>query len=374
MRPLKPETPEDELDSILPYSAEDHGEFQTTMPHAGAQGVYADTVIDAAEDALRFLVTAELDDSVLALLRAQGEVRMQPDLPKQPGVFKRSLANTDALIIESSTTIDNETLQDCRRLKVIACLEYGHQNIDTEACKRRGIQVITAPESSAQSVAEYVISAAFTLRRKLFITPALSQATQAGQWPRQTAGEGRELFGATLGLMGFQDMASQRVAFLAQALGMRVVGFDPGIAMDDALWSKRAIKPLFMAELLRTADVISLHLPRSVHSRRLLDAAALSTMKPEAVLISACAGGVVDEEALAAALRAGQLAGAALDVFDREPLPAGSPLVQCPNLLLSPHVAGRTQESRQRVARMLVDKVLKSLELEDDQAGQADKA
>ncbi len=365
---MRPTIPEDDPDSILPFSADDVRDFQNTMPHAGAQGVYADTVIDAAEDALRFLVTAELDDSVLALLRAQGEVRIQPDLPTQPGVFKRALANADALIIESSTNIDNETLQDCRRLKVIACLEYGHQNIDMEACKRRGIQVITAPESSAQSVAEYVISAAFTLRRKLFAMPTLSQATEAGKWPRHSAAQGRELFGATLGLIGFQDTASQRVAFLAQALGMRVVGFDPGIAMDDALWSKRAIKPLFMAEILRTADVISLHLPRSVHSRRLLDAPALSTMKTDAVLISACAGGVVDEEAIAAALRAGQIAGAALDVFDREPLPAGSPLVQCPNLLLSPHVAGHTQESRQRVARMLVGKVLKSLELEDNQA------
>lgn len=368
MRPL---STDDEPDSILPLSEQDQQQFQTTMPHAGSQGVYADTIIDAPEDKLRFLLTAELDDSLLAVLRAQGEVRVQPYLPTQMAAFKRALANADAAIIESSTIIDNESLQDCRRLKVIACLEYGHQNIDMDACKRRGIGVIMAPEGSAQSVAEYVISAAFMLRRKLFSTPAVSQSTEAGHWPRQVANQGHELFGATLGLIGFQDMASQRVAFLAQALGMRVVGFDSGIPMDDPMWAKRAIKSVFMAELLRTADVISLHLPRSVYTRRIVDAAALSTLKSSAVLISPCSGGVVDEEALAAALRAGQLAGAALDVFDREPLPAGSPLAQCPNLLLTPHVAGRTQESRQRVSRMLIDKVMKSLELGEHAATKA---
>jgi (S)-sulfolactate dehydrogenase len=344
------------------------GEFASTMPHAGDHGVYADTVIDAPEDTLRFLVTADFDESVLALLRAQGEVRVQPELPKQTPVFKRALANADVLFMSSATTIDNESLQDCKRLKIIACTEAGHQTIDLDACRKRGIDVITVPEASAQSVTEYVLSAAMVLRRRLFAASGHTGSTAIGEWPREAAAQGRELFGATLGLIGFQDAASQRIAFVAQALGMRVTGFDPGIAMDDPLWAKRAIKPLFMADLLRQADVISLHLPRSVHTRRLIDAPAISTMKQGAILISASAGGVVVEDALAAALRSGHLGGAALDVFDREPLPSAASFMNCPNLLLSPHVAGQTLEADQRVARALVDKVFKSLDLDESSA------
>jgi (S)-sulfolactate dehydrogenase len=254
-------------------------------------------------------------------------------------------------------------LQDCKRLKVIACTEPGHQNIDMDACRKRGIEVIFAAEANAQAVSEYVLSAAFALRRKLFMNQGITQGVAAGEWVREPAMQGQELFGATLGLIGFQDIASQRIAYLAQALGMRVCGFDPGIAMDDPIWVKRMIKPQFMADLLRTADIVSLHLPRSVHTRRLIDGASFSIMKSSAILISANAGGVVNEQALAEALREGQIAGAALDVFDREPLPDTAAFKDCPNLLLSPHIAGQTQESAKRVSRLLVERVFKSLDL-----------
>lgn len=348
------------------------GEFASTIPHHGADHPgYADTVIDAPEDRLRFLVTTDFDDAVLDMLRTQGEVRVQPYLPSERPVFKRALANADVVFVSSATQIDNETLQDCKRLKVIACTEDGHQNIDPDACRRRGIQIITAPEGSAQSVAEYVLSTMMILSRGLFTHTRIREATTAGKWARDEAMNGHEIFGATLGLVGFQDMASQRVAFLAQALGMRVVVFDPGIAMDDPSWIKRALKPLYLADLLRTSDVVSLHLPRSVHSRHLLDRPALSTMKKGAILISACAGGVLDEPALVDMLRSGHLCGAALDVFDREPLPEVGLLKECPNLLLSPHVAGVTQESQQRVARTLVEKVFKTLDLDESTASSA---
>ncbi len=171
----------------------------------------------------------------------------------------------------------------------------------------------------------------------------------AGGWPRNRL-IGREVFDRTLGLVGFGRIA-RRTAALAQGLGMRVAAFDPGLPADDAGFAEAGVaRAADLGALLAAADAVSLHVPLTPATRNLIDAEALARMRPGAVLINAARGGVVDEAALAEALRQGRLGGALLDVFASEPLPAESALAGAPNLILTPHVAGVTEESNVRVS------------------------
>jgi (S)-sulfolactate dehydrogenase len=181
-----------------------------------------------------------------------------------------------------------------------------------------------------------------------------------GEWPRGALSNGRELSGKTLGVIGFGSIG--RVAGrIARLLGMRVVGFDANLPMTSPVWADEATRGRTLDELLAEADVVTLHVPLTPDTRNLIDVAALAKMKPDAILINTARGGVVDEEAVANALRAGKLGGAALDVFDHEPLPPGSPLADCPHLLLTPHVAGVTRESNVRVSMLIAEKVAAAL-------------
>ena len=197
------------------------------------------------------------------------------------------------------------------------------------------------------------------LRLRRGIRPARALGA-GGPWPRTAFSNGRETAGKTLGLIGFGDIG-RLTASLATALGMDVVATDPAVAADSPLWRERKVRALPLAELLAEADVVSLHVPLTAGTRGLLDGERLGLMKPGAVLINSSRGGVVDEAALAQALRSGRLAGAALDVFAEEPLPVGSVLADVPNLILTPHVGGLTLESNQRVSSMVAERVSRFL-------------
>ena len=183
-----------------------------------------------------------------------------------------------------------------------------------------------------------------------------SAAVSAGQWPRGPLSNGREIGGKVLGIVGFGDIG-RLVARLAQGLGMRVVASDPMIDTAAPVWKETGVSFRTLDELLVESDVISLHVPLVAETRNLVNTARLAMMKPDAVLINSARGGIVDEAALAAALRAKKLGGAALDVFDDEPLKAGSPLTDCPNLVLTPHIAGVTAEANIRVSSMIAERV-----------------
>jgi (S)-sulfolactate dehydrogenase len=182
----------------------------------------------------------------------------------------------------------------------------------------------------------------------------------AGTWPRQAL-IGRELAGRTMGLVGYGSIARQ-VAQRAADLGMTCIGYDPFLAADNPAWG--TTKPATLQAVLAQADVVSLHTPLTAETRHMIDAPALSAMRSDAILINAARGGIVDEAALANALRAGSLGGAALDVFETEPLTAeaGAKFAGLPNLLLTPHIAGVTDESNVRVSGLIADRVLAHLE------------
>jgi (S)-sulfolactate dehydrogenase len=217
--------------------------------------------------------------------------------------------------------------------------------------------VIPATGANALAVAEYVIGTAMFLLRGAYSATA---EVAAGSWPRPALSNGRETAGKTLGIVGFGGIG-RLVARLAQALGMRVVAFDPLLAPDDPAWSEAGVGRRALDELLAESDAVTLHVPLVPETRHLIDTDRIAAMRPGAVLINTARGGVVDEPALAAALRAGRLAGAALDVFEHEPLPAGSVLAGVPNLLLTPHIAGVTVESNRRVSEFIAGKVIEAL-------------
>ena len=171
---------------------------------------------------------------------------------------------------------------------------------------------------------------------------------------------GRETSGKTLGLIGFGGIG-RLTAELGRALGMHTIAFDAALGPDSPVWAAEQTARRPFAELVAEADVVSLHVPLTSATRSLIDAERIRTMKRDAILINTARGGVVDEFAVAAALREGRLGGAALDVFEQEPLAAGSPLAGCPNLILTPHIAGVTRESNERVSKMIAEKVAAAL-------------
>lgn len=219
------------------------------------------------------------------------------------------------------------------------------------------MQVIPATGANALSVAEYVIASAMLLLRGAYQS---SGAVAAGQWPRNALSNGREIAGKTLGLIGFGSIG-QLTARLALGLGMEVIACDAMMDADHPAYAAGKVRPAGLDEVIAGADVISLHVPLVDSTRNLFDARRIGSMKKGAVLINSARGGIVDEAALAAALRSGHLGGAAIDVFAQEPLPASPHFEGCPNLLLTPHIAGVSAESNERVSFLIADKVLEAL-------------
>jgi (S)-sulfolactate dehydrogenase len=302
---------------------------------------------------MRVLITEFMDEPAVASLAARFDVRYEPVLSGDAAALRAAAVDCDALIVRNRTQVDAALVEAAARLRVVGRLGVGLDNIDVAACAARGIAVIPATGANAQAVAEYVIGTALMLLR---LIPGATSLVAAGQWPRSALSNGREIGAKTLGLVGFGSIG-RLTARLAHAVGMRVVGFDVELRADDPAWSAERVEPRAFAEVIADSDVVSLHVPLTVATRNLIDGARLATMKPDAVLVNTSRGGVVDEAALAVALRTGRLGGAALDVFASEPVPAGSPLAGCPNLLLTPHIAGVTRESNARVSALIAERV-----------------
>ncbi|WP_442489164.1 hydroxyacid dehydrogenase [Halomonas litopenaei] len=300
----------------------------------------------------RIVISEFMDEQAVAWLGEHHEVLCDTRLVEDRGRLLDAVADADALIVRNRTQVDSELLTRAPRLKVVGRLGVGLDNIDLGACAERDVEVKPAQGGNAGSVAEYVIAGALMLRRGAY---ASTPAMLAGEWPRQAL-MGREVSGARLGLVGFGAIA-QVTAGLARALGMEVLAFDPHLPAESAAWGQTQRCETLEA-LLSEADVVSLHVPLNDQTRHLLDADRLAVMKPGAVVINAARGGVVDEAALAEALTSGRLSGAMLDVFEQEPLGAGSVLEGVPHLVLTPHIAGVTEESNARISQMTAENVV----------------
>lgn len=307
------------------------------------------------------VITEFMDEAAVDGLRPDYDVRYDPALVENPDAIPAAAAAARALIVRNRTQVTAALLADCPRLRAVGRLGVGLDNIDLAACRERGIQVLPATGANDVAVAEYVITGALMLLRGAYHASA---RVAAGEWPRQAL-SGRETGGRTLGLVGFGGIA-RATAVRAAPLGMRVIAHDPFVPADDPDWGRLAERSDSLEGLLAESDVVSLHVPYTEATHHLMDAAALARMPHGAILINAARGGVVDERALAEALHAGSLGGALLDVFEREPLPAGSVLAGVPNLVLTPHIAGVTQESNVRVSALTAENVRRALEEESD--------
>ena len=306
----------------------------------------------------RIVITEFMDAAAVDTLRQRFDVLYDPALVDQPERLLSEASLADALIVRNRTQVRGALLDALAQARVVGRLGVGLDNIDLPACQARGIVVIPATGANALAVAEYVVGTAMFLLRGAYLS---TLKVAAGQWPRTALSSGRESAGKTLGLVGFGGIG-QLTAALAQAVGMRVAAYDPMLADNDPVWTLRNVRSLGLDALLAQADVVSLHVPLTEQTRGMLSAQRIAAMKQGAVLINTARGGICDEAAVAQALCSGHLGGAAFDVFDPEPLPAANPWADCPNLLLTPHIAGVTAEANERVSTLIADKVAAALE------------
>jgi (S)-sulfolactate dehydrogenase len=297
----------------------------------------------------RIVISEFMDQPAVDGLAARHDVDYRPRLVDDAAALQAALPGAAAWIVRNRTSVRGPLLELARDVRVIGRLGVGLDNIDVDACARRGIEVIPATGANAESVAEYVVCTAMVLLRGAFFS---TRAVEAGTWPRQTLSQGREAAGKLIGIVGYGNIG-RLTARKAEALGMRVMSYD-SVAADASTRD--------LDLLLRESDVVSLHIPLTPQTRGLLDAKRLGLMKRDAVLINTARGGIVDEAALAAMLREGRLCGAALDVFDQEPLSAGSPLTGAPRLILTPHIAGVTLEANERVSALIATRVAEALD------------
>ncbi|TCL08368.1 (S)-sulfolactate dehydrogenase [Shimia isoporae] len=302
------------------------------------------------------LITEFMDEDAVGRLKAAHATTYAPELADTQDNIPARMAGIKALIVRNRTQVTAALLDASPDLKCVGRLGVGLDNIDLEACKARKVEVMPALGANTLSVAEYVVTNAAILLRDAYHS---KHAMMAGKWPRAQS-SGREIGGRKLGLLGFGANA-QETGRLARAMGMSLIAYDPFLPADHPAWAEAERGEI--SQVLSRSDVVSLHVPLTDETRHIINTESLAQMKNGAVLINAARGGVVDEKALVAAMASGHIAGAALDVFETEPLTqeAAAIFKGIKNLILTPHIAGVTQDSNVRVSTMIADLVLDRL-------------
>ena len=304
-------------------------------------------------DMSAILISEFITSQALETLRSQHQVVYEPDLYKDRPALIAALQNIEALIVRNLTQVNEEVLMGASKLKIVGRLGVGLENIELPACAKRNIKVIPATGANAESVAEYVVGAAVALTRGFI--PAMA-ATLKGEWPRPRFSGYHEFLGKTIGIVGFGSIG-RVVAKKAHAFGLHCLAYDPMLSGSPVELDGFSVPLLSLGDLLAKSDVVTLHLPFLPETKNLFNAAILGQMKNGACLINTARGGIVDERALVEHLRSGHLGGAAIDVFESEPAKDLSHFVGIENLILTPHIAGVTHESNERVSQMIADEV-----------------
>lgn len=304
------------------------------------------------------VISEFMDEAAVGMISARHDTLYDPELVDRPADLAAAVKSARALVVRNRTKVTAALLQASETLQCVGRLGVGLDNIDLDACKARGIAVYPATGANDVAVAEYVVTAALMLLRGAYTAP---EDVASGAWPRQRLMEGGEAMDKRLGLVGYGAIARQ-AARRARVLGFSIAAFDPFLPEGEPAWA--GCERLELADLLKTSDVVSLHVPLTDKTRHMIDAGAIAGMKRGAILINTARGGVIDEAALAEALTSGALGGAALDVFETEPLTAeaGAKFSGIANLILTPHIAGLTAESNVRVSSVTAENVLKHLE------------
>lgn len=299
----------------------------------------------------RILVVDPLSEEGMARLRREAEVLYEPEAP--PPKVRELLASCDGLVVRSRIQVDEPLIEAGRRLRVIGRAGIGVDNIDLKAATRRGILVVNTPSASTATTAEHTIALLMSVARCI---PQASASVKRGEWSRSRF-VGVEIRGKVLGVVGLGKIGSE-VARLAKGLGMKILAYDPYVSPDYA--RTREADLVSLETLFSVADFITLHLPLTDQTQRVVGGRLLSLVKPGARLVNCARGGLVDEPALVEALRSGRLAGAALDVYAEEP-PKGSPLLGIENVVTTPHLGASTLEAQKSVSLDVAEQVLQAL-------------
>jgi len=302
----------------------------------------------------RIVVADPLSEEGLALLRAEGGLEVADVSGEPKEALATAIRDAEGLIVRSETQVDLALLERAERLEVIGRAGAGVDNIDMEAATRRGVAVLNAPGGNTHSTAELAFALLLAAVRRI---PEADRSIREGRWDRKTL-RGQQLHGKILGVIGAGRIGSE-VARRGRAFGMRVVAYDPYLSGERA--TQERLQRVELDELLAEADFVTLHVPLTDATERMIGEAELARMKPTAVLVNAARGGIVDQGALAEALRAGGIAAAALDVYAREPLPDDDPLRDAPNLVMTPHLGAATAEAQRKVAIEIARSVREAL-------------
>ena len=293
------------------------------------------------------VIADPIDAAAVERLRAEAGVPVI-DASASRSALEAALPRAWAIIVRSRTKLDSRLLSQAPQLRLIARAGVGVDNVDLAAARARDIRVVNAPGAAAISVAELTVALAILLVRGFLPSVA---ATKAGRWERKT--RGGELAGRTVGLVGYGRIARE-VARRLVPFNVQLIAYDPFVAQ-----SGDATEMVDFSSLLARSDLISLHAAATAENHHLLNAKAFAAMRPGAYLVNVARGPLVDEDALLEALRSGRLAGAALDVFEREP-PTNRSLLEHPNVIVTPHIGASTPEGQARAGAFVVDEVLRA--------------
>ncbi len=290
----------------------------------------------------KVLVSDPIDQAGIDILSQVAQVDQQIGLSSEG--LKKIIPQYDALMIRSGTQVTSDVIEVADNLRIIGRAGVGVDNVDVPAATQRGVLVVNSPGGNTIAAAEHALALLLSLSRHI---PHAHASTISGSWDRKKY-VGNELYKKTLGVVGLGKIGSH-VAKVANAMGMEVIAFDPFISVDRA--QQMQVRLFDIADLFKQADFITLHLPRTAETENLVNAKLLSSMKPTARLVNCARGGIVDEEALATAVKSNVIAGAALDVYAKEPFPSDSPLLLVnERLILTPHLGASTEEAQENVA------------------------
>ena len=293
-----------------------------------------------------------LDELGQAILRASAKVDYRDRTPADE--LLKNIADYDALIVRGQTRVTAAVIEAASKLKVIGRAGVGVDNIDLEAAKKHKIAVVNAPTSTTVAVAELSFGLLLAVAREI---PRADATMKQGQWSKKEF-EGVELNGRILGVIGYGRIGME-VGRRAAAFGMNVIVYDPNVSEDELSHSEA--EPVSIQDLFAWSDFISLHLPLNVQTRDLIGPLAFSQMKDGVRIVCAARGGIIDESALLNALNSGKVAGAALDVFEKEP-PGLTELVSHPRVIATPHIGAQTAEAQSRAAEDIANEVLAALQ------------
>jgi D-3-phosphoglycerate dehydrogenase len=307
---------------------------------------------------MKIVITESIWPIGIQILKEKGwTVTYDPELWNDPERISVELENADALIVRNQTQVNEELLSYAKRLKVVGRLGVGLDNIDVNFTSEKKIVVVFGKNANATSVAEYVISALFSNYRLL---SQGSEDVKKGNWDRKRF-TGHEAFGKTLGLIGIGEIG-HRTAVRAKALGVRVLGYDPYVTPYDFPVMESEIQLVSLEEVIEKSDFVSLHVPLTSETKNLINLDIMGKMKPSSVIINTSRGGIINEDDLYIALQNNVIGGAVLDVLEKEPPSLNHPLLHLDNCIITPHIAGLTEESQVRTSKMVVGEVIKELE------------